>query len=198
MGSTPRTGRTRPSRASSPTKREVSFTSAGRAPAAVRMPMAMGTSKAAPSLRRSAGARFTVMRRSGYLKPLFSIAPRMRTRPSFTPTSGRPTMWQPGNPLATSTSTWMGAASMPMTVAERTRVSTWRSKARTVPRLTREVDRVFSWIYTAGLPRRPKAVRPPNGHRPFPGRRPASVRARSRSTSHERFKDRIQQHAANV
>ena len=46
-----------------------------------------------------------MIRVSGYLKPLFSMAPRMRTRPSFTPASGRPTMWQPGRPLATSTST---------------------------------------------------------------------------------------------
>ncbi len=92
IGSTPRTGRTRPSRANSPTKREFSLTSGGIAPAAARIPTAMGTSKAAPSLRRSAGARFTVIRRNGNLKPLFSSAPRMRTRPSFTPASGRPTM----------------------------------------------------------------------------------------------------------
>jgi hypothetical protein len=105
MGSTPRTGRTWPSSASSPTNSERSLASGGNAPAAVRMPTAMGTSKAAPSFFRSAGARFTMMRLSGYLNPLFSMAPRMRTRPSFTPASGRPTMWQPGSPEATSTST---------------------------------------------------------------------------------------------
>jgi hypothetical protein len=86
--------------------------------------MAMGTSKAAPSLRRSAGAKLTVILRKGNLNPLFSNAPRMRTLPSFTPASGRPTMLQPGRPCDTSTSTLIGAASMPMTVAESTRAST--------------------------------------------------------------------------
>ena len=69
-------------------------------PAAHSMPTAIGTSKAAPSLRRSAGARLTVIRRGGSLKPLFSSAPRMRTRPSRTPASASPTMWQPGSPTA--------------------------------------------------------------------------------------------------
>ena len=123
-GSTPRTGRTRPSNASSPRKTVPASFSGGNNPAADKIPTAMGTSKAAPSFFRSAGARFTVIRRSGNLNPQFSMAPRIRTRPSFTPASGSPTMWQPGKPLATSTSTWMGAASMPMTVAERTWAST--------------------------------------------------------------------------
>ena len=96
---------------------------ASSTPAAHSMPTAIGTSKAAPSLRRSAGARLTVILRGGSLKPLFSSAPRMRTRPSRTPASASPTMWQPGRPTATSTSTSMGAASMPMTAAEATRAS---------------------------------------------------------------------------
>ena len=87
------------------------------------MPTAIGTSNAAPSLRRSAGARLTVIRRGGSLKPLFSSAPRMRTRPSRMPASASPTMLQQGSPRPTSTSTWMGAASMPTTVADATRAN---------------------------------------------------------------------------
>jgi len=124
MGKTPLTGRTLPSRANSPTNSALSKLSGGRNPAPERMPMAMGTSKAAPSLRRSAGAKLTVIRRRGNLNPLFSSAPRMRTLPSLIPASGKPTILQPGKPCDTSTSTLMGAASIPMTVAESTRAST--------------------------------------------------------------------------
>ena len=62
------------------------------------MPTAIGTSKAAPSLRRSAGARLTVIRRGGSLKPLFSSAPRMRTRPSLHAGVGKPDDVAAGQP----------------------------------------------------------------------------------------------------
>ena len=67
--------------------------------------MAMATSYAAPRLRRSAGARFTVMRESGYSKPEFRRAPLTRSRASESAASGSPTMWHTGSPGATSTST---------------------------------------------------------------------------------------------
>ena len=123
IGSTPRTARTRPSSASSPTNRDSCAQSSGNNPDPVRIPTAIGRSYAAPSLRMSAGARFTVTFRGGSLDPMFSSAPRIRVRPSFTPASGNPTIENPGNPPATSTSTSMGDASTPTTAAERTRVS---------------------------------------------------------------------------
>ncbi len=135
MGSTPRTGRNVPSSASSPTKSVPSRAPASTTPAAHSMPTAIGTSKAAPSLRRSAGARLTVIRRGGSLNPLFSSAPRIRTRPSRTPASGSPTMLQPGRPTATSTSTSMAAASIPTTAAEATRANMPRVFASRVPTL---------------------------------------------------------------
>ncbi len=81
MGSTPRTGKTSPESASSPVK------SGGRSgrvsrPAATRMPRAMGKSKAAPSLRRSLGARFTVIFFCGSTYPLLRKAVSTRVRAS--------------------------------------------------------------------------------------------------------------------
>src|SRR5262249_37007036 len=123
IGSTPRTGRSAPSSASSPTNSVPSSTAGSSTPAAHSMPTAMGTSKAAPSLRRSAGARLTVIRRGGSLNPAVSSAPRMRTRPSRMPASASPTMAQQGRPTPTSTSTSMGAASIPITAADVTRTN---------------------------------------------------------------------------
>ena len=56
-------------------------------PCAARMPSAIGRSNAAPALRTSAGARFTVMRCGGNSKPLFRMALR-RGR-------GFPGRWRP-------------------------------------------------------------------------------------------------------
>ena len=89
-----------------------------------RMPMAMARSSEAPALRRSAGARLTVIRRGGNARPLLRIAPRTRSRASWSAASGRPTMVNPGRPGATSTSTRMTRPSMPWSVAARTVAST--------------------------------------------------------------------------
>src|SRR3989304_1282451 len=65
---------------------------------AARAPRAIGRSKAAPSLRRSAGARFTVMRSFGKAKPALRIAVRTRSRlsrPSRSPVAQPPS---PGTP----------------------------------------------------------------------------------------------------
>jgi len=56
-----------------------------------RTATAIGRSKDAPSLRRSAGARFTVIFFRGRLRPTCSSAERMRTAPSRTEVAGRPT-----------------------------------------------------------------------------------------------------------
>ena len=61
---------------------------AGSAPAAARIPAAIGRSRPAPLLRRSAGARFTVTRRSGKRWPILAIAARTRAALSRTSASG--------------------------------------------------------------------------------------------------------------
>src|SRR4029453_19282541 len=83
------------------------------------MPSAIGTSKAAPALRTSAGARFTVMRWGGNSNPEFRMALRTRSRLSRTLVSGRPTIVKIGMPNDTSTSTWTAHASMPYRAAVR-------------------------------------------------------------------------------
>ena len=105
-GSTPRTGRTRA------VERQLAEDDATRSrspglttPVAPRMPSAIGRSKAAPSLRRSAGARLTVMRSTGKSKPAFRMAARTRSRLSRTVESGSPTVVKDGSPEVTSTST---------------------------------------------------------------------------------------------
>ncbi len=123
IGNTPRTGRSVPSSASSPTNSVSASASAPTISAAHNMPTAIGTSNAAPSLRRSAGARLTLIRRGGSLKPLLSSAVRMRTRPSRMPASASPTMLQQGSPLPMSTSISIGAASMPTRAADATRAN---------------------------------------------------------------------------
>ena len=94
-----------PSRETSPTITTSRKTADGMSPSAARMPTAMGRSKAAPSLRRSAGARLTVILRWGKLKPLLRSAERTRSRLSRTVRSGSPTTVNMGNPAARSTST---------------------------------------------------------------------------------------------
>ena len=70
-----------------------------------RMPIAIARSSEAPALRSSAGARLTVIRRGGMVKPALRSAPRTRSRASDSAASGRPTIVNPGSPGATSTST---------------------------------------------------------------------------------------------
>ena len=98
MGSTPATGRSRPSRLSSPRK-AVCFEGLRTAPEAARMLKQMGRSYWVPAFFTLAGARLTVMRLTGKLSPEFFAAARTRSRASFTAASGRPTMSKPGRPL---------------------------------------------------------------------------------------------------
>ena len=57
-------------------------------------------------------------RRGGRSKPQFTSAAQTRSRLSRTAVAASPTMYQPGNPLAESTSTVTGMASMPTSAAE--------------------------------------------------------------------------------
>lgn len=77
------------------------------------MPVSIAASKAEPSLRRSAGARFTVSPSSGKRNPLLKQAVRTRSLASFTAASGSPTSSKYGSTGAASTSTLTIKLSMP-------------------------------------------------------------------------------------
>lgn len=57
------------------------------------------------ALERPAGARLTVMRRSGNVYPVLARAAETRSRPSFTAPCGSPTVTKVGKPLVISVST---------------------------------------------------------------------------------------------
>ena len=59
-------------------------------PFAARMARAKGKSNELPSLRKSAGAMFTVMSAWGNLYPLYCKAAAIRSRPSRTASSPKP------------------------------------------------------------------------------------------------------------
>ena len=106
--SAPRMGLTLPSRDSSPRitiffKRSLSII-----PLAERIPMAIGKSNAEPSLRISAGARLTVILRTGRANWVLRMAAETRSLLSLTAASGRPTMDMPGSPCERLTSTSTG------------------------------------------------------------------------------------------
>ncbi len=105
IGNAPGMGRIAPSSDSSPAKTRPTIADAFSCPEATKSPTAMGKSKPDPSLRKSAGAKLTVIRRIGISKPQFFIAARTRSRASRTAVSGKPTMSKAGSPSATSTST---------------------------------------------------------------------------------------------
>ncbi|MCH7726596.1 MAG: protein kinase, partial [Planctomycetes bacterium] len=88
----PRTGRSRPSRDSSPISPRPARRDPSIAPEAARMPTAIGRSSPDPPLRSPAGARLTVTRRSGKRWPTLEIAARTRAALSRTAASGRPTI----------------------------------------------------------------------------------------------------------
>ncbi len=66
----PATRRRDPSRPSSPMKARPSSDWPGNWPSAAMTPRAMATSRPGPALRRPEGARLTVTRVCGHLKPL--------------------------------------------------------------------------------------------------------------------------------
>ena len=110
----PLVGRVLPSRASSPTTAYWASRSEVTCPLPARMPKAIGRSKEAASLGRSAGARLITTRFCGRWKPELTIARSTRCVLSFTAASGSPTRSVLGSPAGeTSTSTSTGRASMP-------------------------------------------------------------------------------------
>ena len=91
-GSAPGTGRMVPSSVSSPNAAKLSTVSGEIASMATIRASAIGRSKWLPSLGRSAGARFTVVRVHGMPSPIACSALRTRSRLSATALSGSPTM----------------------------------------------------------------------------------------------------------
>ena len=118
----PGTGRSSPPSESSPMNAHRPVARTCSEPS--RIPTAIARSSDAPALRRSAGARFTVIRRGGKARPLLRIAPRTRSRASCRAASGSPTIVKPGRPGATSTSTRITRPSIPWSVAAWTVAST--------------------------------------------------------------------------
>ena len=122
----PRTGRTSPERESSPQRCSPSSGRVGTRPQAASSATAMGRSNPVPSLRRSAGARFTVTRFEGSRKPRFRTAAPTRTSASCTAPPASPVSWVRGKPEAASTSTSTGMAATPRRAEERTRTNIGR------------------------------------------------------------------------
>ena len=75
---------------------------------ATSSPIAIGRSRPEPVLRYDGGARLTVIFLSGQANPDVMIAARTRSRASRHDSSGRPSIENPGMPLATWTSTLTG------------------------------------------------------------------------------------------
>ena len=111
--STPETPRMDPSRVSSPSAVKPSIASSATTPMATNRPKAIGRSKWLPSFNRSAGDKFTVMRRGGSARPMAASAARTRSRDSATALSGRPTTVNAGRPLIICTCTSTATASTP-------------------------------------------------------------------------------------
>ena len=99
----------------------------GTSPQAASSATAMGRSNPVPSLRRSAGARLTVMRLRGKLEARgFAPPPPTRTSASCTAPPASPVSWMRGKPVAASTSTSTGTAATPSRAEERTRTNIGR------------------------------------------------------------------------
>ena len=133
IGNTPRTGRSVPSSASSPTKQRLRQRRCLHQPGGAEHPDGDRDVVRRAVLAQIGGGEVDRDRRGGSLNPLFSSAPRMRTRPSRTPASASPTMLQQGSPIATSTSTSIGVASIPTTAAEATRANMPPDIAKAMP-----------------------------------------------------------------
>lgn len=98
MDSIPAQGRSLPDRDSSPRKAHACPGGSFSCPPAHRMPTRMGRSYSVPIFLTWAGARLTVMRLTGKVKPQFLMAARTRSLASLTAASGRPTTLKAGRP----------------------------------------------------------------------------------------------------
>lgn len=90
--------------------------------------MAIARSKAHPSLRTSAGARFTTTRLRGNSHPAATIADRTRSAASRTAAAASPTTLTAGRRRSRSTSTSMGMASTPCNVPPATLTAMFASR----------------------------------------------------------------------
>lgn len=95
---TPRTGFSKPSRESSPTNTNRSKSGTSISPVATRRPIANGRSRALPSFRKSAGDKFTVVRKPVTTLSMERMAETTRSLDSLTALSGNPTKVKPGSP----------------------------------------------------------------------------------------------------
>ena len=99
--------------ANSATNSYSSIVSGGSWPLAAKSPTAMAKSNRPPSLGRSAGAKFMVIRLAGNSKPALMMALRTLSLLSLTAVSGRPTMVSAGKPALKCVSTLTKGASTP-------------------------------------------------------------------------------------
>ena len=90
-GKAPKTGINRPSKDNSPKLTTPSTASLGKISIAARTAKAMGRSKCEPSLGKSAGDRFTMIRLEGKAMAIAFSAAFTRSRASDTALSGNPT-----------------------------------------------------------------------------------------------------------
>ncbi len=120
----PGTGRSDPSRASSPTAPTPASAAGAIWPDAQRIASASGRSYCGPALRRSAGARLATMRRAGTWNAWLASPERTRSRASCTAASGRPTTEKAGRPARRSTSTSTVEVSRPRTAGLTSRATT--------------------------------------------------------------------------
>src|SRR5438270_11898499 len=111
-----------PSSASSP--RNALRAGATRRATASAIATAIGRSRPDPSLRSSAGARFTASRVRGNSRPLLRIAARTRSRASLTVVAARPTRTNATSPRPTDASTCTGRTSSPASTHESTEPTT--------------------------------------------------------------------------
>ena len=118
IAKTPRTERTAPSRANSPTTIHSARLSFEICPEHANNPRAIGRSKQGPAFFKSAGAKLAVINPSGQEYPLFQIAAFTLCRDSFTAVSANPTTTKFSFPPPASTSTSTGRADTPTTAAD--------------------------------------------------------------------------------
>ncbi len=117
-GRMPRTRRTRPSRASSPSRTVPASFAPGTESPACSTAAANARSYTLPTFGSVAGDRARITRPSGHFSPEFATAARTRSRDSCNVVSGRPTRWTDGSPCPISASISTSCPSTPVTATE--------------------------------------------------------------------------------
>ena len=118
--SRPRQCRKDPSSPSSPKNSRFATALAASCSDATKMARAMGRSKRPPLFGNSAGAKLTVIRRSGHLKCEQIRALRTLSLDSLTELSGKPTIEKAGRPLLRWASTATSGALSPIPARDKT------------------------------------------------------------------------------